>query len=69
VHCRTTNCDTKVSPKHALLGRIIRLLWLKIRSTGAEVAGAENIFSNRGWSVLYTGCLTTSFQESESWVC
>ena len=45
---RNSNCDSNLSHIRALIGLMSNPLWLKIRSTGAEVAGGENVFSNSG---------------------
>jgi hypothetical protein len=47
------NVSNNESVIFALCGRIIMPLSEKIRSTGAEVAGVQNILSNRGCSSRY----------------
>jgi len=46
VASQVTNCDSMLSPILALYARISKPLWLNIRSTGAEVAGGTEDFSN-----------------------
>jgi len=48
LHLRYTNCDSSLSPILALLGGTSNPLWLKIRSTGADVAGVAKTFSSKG---------------------
>jgi len=47
-----TNCDSMLSSILALFARISKLLWLNIRSTGAEVVGGQKTFSSNGCSSL-----------------
>ena len=54
-----------LSPILALFARISKLLWVNIRSTGAEVAGGQKTFSSNGCSTLYVSLRATSTQESE----
>ena len=51
LHFRNTSWLSSFFPSLARLGRIIKPLWLKMRSTGADVAGVEKTFSSSGCSI------------------
>ena len=54
-----------LSPILALFARINRLLWLNIRSTGAEVAGGQKTFCSSGCSTLNVSLCATSTQDQD----
>jgi len=48
LHFKKTSWQSSFLPSGARFGFMMRPLWLKMRSTGAEVAGTDNTLSRSG---------------------
>jgi hypothetical protein len=63
LHDKNTSISSIASDILARCGRIISPLFEKMRSTGAEVAGTQNIASNNGFRRVYC---STSFDSGSA---
>jgi len=69
LHFRNTRSDNILSPILALCGLMKKPLWLNTRSTGADVAGAQKIFSNRLCRTVNCSSCCTAFHGSAERQC